>query len=246
MRINEINGVNEGILDAARRGATQLRNKFSKPKNTQSSSPQVEPTMTPDAAPQFAAWSNARNPGAPAATSPQAAAPQPAIPTGGTAGQKPGGFLSGFAKGIGATDLSNTMASYAKTQSTQPTQAQPPSAPATQGNFPFPSSVPAAAATMPNTPPPVNEPEPEEEPTPTTSAGANAFGQMTKQLNVMPKTSTGGTLANTPTGVTHTASPNNPNQPSIRTKKFSKKQSKRMRETTDIAETLWRKMKRKR
>lgn len=169
MRINEINGIDEGIFDAARRGAQKIRNKFSsqQPATPQDDVEKIEPTM------------------------------------GGTTGPAQGGFLSGFAKGAGAPELAKAI--DAKNASD-----------VTQGNFPFPSSVPAADAAMPKTPPPVNEPEPEDEvddePVAPT-AGANAFGQMTRQLNVMPKTSTGGTLANTPTGITHTASPTNPNQP---------------------------------
>lgn len=179
MRYDEINGVDEGILDRARRGVRKLRNTFSKPQSTQNSAPQVEPTM--DEIPDEKL-------------------------TGGTAGAPRGGFLSGLAKGIGSPELANALdASRASN--------------VTNGAFPFPSSVPAADAAMGNTPPPVNEPAPKVKKTVRTtgtvkpSAGANAFGQMTKQLNVIPPTSTGGALANTQTGITHTASPNNPNQP---------------------------------
>ena len=206
MRFNEITEAN--ILSRAKsqanRAVSNLRNRFSKPQTAPAQ--QVEPTMAPEEEPQFAAWKNARNPGAPAATSPQAAAPQPttyapqAPATGGTAGPARGGFLSGFAKGLGAPELANTINDYNASK-------------VTKGAFPFPSAVPPQDAAMGNTPPPVNEPEPEEEPEEPASTGANAFGQMTKQLNVMPKTSTGGTLTNTPTGITHTASANNPNQP---------------------------------
>ena len=110
--------------------------------------------MAPEEEPQFAAWKNARNPGAPAATSPQAAAPQPttyapqAPATGGTAGPARGGFLSGFAKGLGAPELANTINDYNASK-------------VTKGAFPFPSAVPPQDAAMGNTPPPVNEPEPE-------------------------------------------------------------------------------------
>lgn len=213
MRINEINGVNEGILDTARRGVRKLRNRFANQQVApQDTPPQVEPTM-------------------------------------GTPSTPKRGFMTGLATGLGAPDLANTIA-QANASRVKPVQstvapAVEPTKQPTQGNFPFPSAVPAADASMPNVPPPVNEPEPEDE-VDTTNAGANAFGQMSKQLNVMPKTSTGGTLANTPTGVTHTASPNNPNQPPAT--RYAQKNQKRgkMRESTDIAETLWRKMKSKR
>ena len=45
------------------------------------------------------------------------------------------------------------------------------------------------------------------------SPGAGAFGQMASQLGDTGATSTGGQSQATPTGVKHTASPNNPNQP---------------------------------
>ena len=45
------------------------------------------------------------------------------------------------------------------------------------------------------------------------SPGAGAFGRMASQLGNTGATSTGGQAQATPTGVKHTASPNNPNQP---------------------------------
>lgn len=44
------------------------------------------------------------------------------------------------------------------------------------------------------------------------TGGAGAFGQMAGQLGGPQKSSTGGTITQTPTGLRHTASPTNPNQ----------------------------------
>ena len=66
-------------------------------------------------------------------------------------------------------------------------------------------NAPVTTAT-PATPPA----EPEAPVTPATTPGANAFGQMAQQVTTQPS-STDGTVAQTPTGQVHTASPNNPN-----------------------------------
>ena len=49
------------------------------------------------------------------------------------------------------------------------------------------------------------------------AAGAGAFGQIATQLTTSGASSTGGQTQATPTGLTHTANPNNPNQPQATT-----------------------------
>lgn len=134
--------------------------------------------------------------------------PQGEPSAGGTVGQSRGGFLSGFAKGLGSPELANALKAA---KSATPSNVAPvapvdtntnaaPAGPADTGSFPFPSSVPPQDTAMGYAPPPVAEPEP------------------------------------------------SLNQP--QNAKLARKKSKRARiptaESTDIAEALWRKMKRTR
>ena len=63
----------------------------------------------------------------------------------------------------------------------------------------------------------------------------SAMGDMAKQLNVMPSTSTGGRLANTPTGITHKANATNPNQKPKATSRVGQARQKQAVKKAEIA-----------
>lgn len=63
----------------------------------------------------------------------------------------------------------------------------------------------------------------------------SAMGDMAKQLNVMPSTSTGGRLANTPTGITHKANDTNPNQKPKATSRVGQARQKQAIKKAEIA-----------
>jgi hypothetical protein len=92
-----------------------------------------------------------------------------------------------------------------------------------------PNAGGAPAAVAPETP--------ASQPAATTAAPTepSAMGDMAKQLNVMPSTSTGGRLANTPTGITHKANATNPNQKPKATSRVGQARQKQAVKKAEIA-----------